>query len=145
MQKRPVELAPTPAVKGTWKTPITRDPLDVPIEEKVALLLAANEAALKVKNVRFVNSGLQLLREEKTLATTDGTLVTQTFVRVGPSSPRRRSATATSRATPKSSRRAAQGWEYIESLDMPRHAERSGRRSRSRSCRRRPWSRAGTT
>src|SRR5690349_2580369 len=36
VQKRPVELAPTPAVKGTWKTPITRDPLDVPIEEKVA-------------------------------------------------------------------------------------------------------------
>jgi hypothetical protein len=27
--------APTPAVKGTWKTPITRDPL-MPIEEKVA-------------------------------------------------------------------------------------------------------------
>ena len=45
VQKRPVELAPTPAVQGTWKTPITRDPLDVPIEEKVALLLAANEAA----------------------------------------------------------------------------------------------------
>ena len=48
VQKRPVELAPTPPVKGTWTTPITRDPLDVPIEEKVALLLAANEAALKV-------------------------------------------------------------------------------------------------
>ena len=62
-------------MKGTWKTPITRDPLDVPIEEKVALLLAANEAALKVPKVRFVNSGLQLLREEKTLATTEGTLV----------------------------------------------------------------------
>src|SRR5688500_8750109 len=59
VQRRPVELAPAPAVKGTWKTPITRDPLDVPIEEKVALLLAANETALKVPKVRFVNSGLQ--------------------------------------------------------------------------------------
>ena len=39
VQKRPVELAPAPAVKGTWTTPVTRDPLDVPIEEKVALLL----------------------------------------------------------------------------------------------------------
>ena len=46
VQKRPVELAPVAAVKGTWKTPITRDPLDVPIEDKVALLLATNEAAL---------------------------------------------------------------------------------------------------
>src|SRR6188768_3686692 len=37
VQKKPVELAPTPAVKGTWRTPVTRDPVDVPIEEKVAL------------------------------------------------------------------------------------------------------------
>ena len=124
VQKRPVEVAPTPAVKSTWKTPITRDPLEVPIEEKVALLLAANEAALKVPKVRFVNSGLQLLREEKTLATTDGTLVTQTFVRVGPSF----TATAlgdgdfqsyTEELAPRGS-----GWEYVESLGMPANAER---------------------
>ena len=124
VQKRPVELAPTPAVKGTWKTPITRDPLDVPIEDKVALLLAANEAALKVPKVRFVNSGLQLLREEKTLATTDGTLVTQTFVRVGPQF----AATALSDGDFQSySEELAprgQGWEYVESLNMPGNAEK---------------------
>ena len=56
----------------------------MPIEDKVALLLAANEAALKVKGVRFVNSGLALLREMKTLVTSEGTNVTQTFIRVGP-------------------------------------------------------------
>ena len=61
-----------------------RDPIDVPLEEKIALLLKANEAALKVKNVRFVSSGLQLLREVKTLLTSEGTNVTQTFIRVGP-------------------------------------------------------------
>ena len=122
-QRRPIELAPVVAVKGTWRTPVTRDPVDVPIEEKVALLLAANEAALKVPKVRFVNSGMSLLREEKTLATTDGTLVTQTFVRVGPQF----TATAitdgdfqsyTEELAPR-----GQGWEYIESLDMPRNAE----------------------
>jgi len=75
-QRRPIELAATPAVKGTWRTPITRDPIDVPIEETVALLLAANEAARTVPNVRVVISGMSLLREEKTQATTDGTLVT---------------------------------------------------------------------
>jgi TldD protein len=72
------------AVKGTWRTPVTRDPVDVPIEEKVALLLAANAAAMKVPKVRFATSGMQTLREEKTLATTDGTLITQTYVRVNP-------------------------------------------------------------
>ncbi len=124
VQKRPVVLAPVAAVKGTWRTPIRRDPVDVPIEEKVALLLAANEAALKVPKIRFVNSGLQLLREEKTLATTDGTLVTQTYVRVGPQF----SATAigdgdfqsyTEELAPRGS-----GWEYIESLNMPGNAEK---------------------
>ncbi|MEP7380782.1 MAG: TldD/PmbA family protein [Gemmatimonadota bacterium] len=121
-QRRPIELAPAPAVKGSWRTPVTRDPVDVPIEEKVALLLEANEAALKVPKVRFVTSGLSLLREEKTLATTDGTLVTQTFVRVGPQF----TATAidngdfqsyTEELAPR-----GQGWEYLESLDMPGNA-----------------------
>src|SRR4029079_17238208 len=68
VQRRPVVLAPVSPVKGTWRTPIKRDPIDVPIEEKVALLLAANEAAMKVAKLRFVNSGMALLREEKTLA-----------------------------------------------------------------------------
>ncbi len=123
-QKRPVELAPVTPVKGTWRTPVARDPVDVPIEEKVALLLAANEAALKVPKVRFVNSGMQLLREEKTLATSEGTLVTQTFVRVGPQF----TATAigdgdfqsyTEELAPR-----GPGWEYMESLNMPGNAER---------------------
>src|SRR4051794_15181378 len=119
VQKRPIELAPTPVVKGTWMTPVTRDPLEVTIEEKVALLFAANEAALKVPGIRFVNSGLQLLREIKTYVNSEGTETTQTFIRVGPGF----SATAvgkgsfqqyTEELAPRGS-----GWEYIESLDMP--------------------------
>jgi TldD protein len=122
VQKRPVELAPAPVVTGTWMTPVTRDPLEVPIEEKVALLFAANEAALKVPNVRFVNSGMQLLREIKTYINSEGTSTTQTFIRVGPSF----STTAigsggfqsyTEELAPRGS-----GWEYIQSLDLPGNA-----------------------
>ncbi|HEU4996382.1 MAG TPA: metallopeptidase TldD-related protein [Gemmatimonadaceae bacterium] len=122
VQRRPIELAPAPVVKGTWMTPVTRDPLDVPIEEKVALLFAANEAALRVPGVRFVNSGLQLLREIKMYANTEGTETTQTFIRVGPAF----SATAigsgafqqyTEELAPRGS-----GWEYITGLDMPGNA-----------------------
>ncbi len=124
VQRRPVELAPVPIAKGTWMTPIKRDPIDVPIEEKVALLLATNEAALKVPRVRFVTSGLQLLREIKTLATTDGTLITQTFVRVGPSF----NATAIGdndfQSYSEELAPRGLGWEYIESLDMPGNAEK---------------------
>src|SRR5687767_6476108 len=122
---RNVELAPVTPVKGVWMTPVTRDPLDVPLEEKVALLMAANEGALKVKNVRFVTSSMALLREVKTLLTSEGTSVTQTMIRVGPAF----AATAIGgdgdfqiyeqELAPRGS-----GWEYIESLNMPGNGER---------------------
>ncbi|HEY8165625.1 MAG TPA: TldD/PmbA family protein [Gemmatimonadaceae bacterium] len=124
IQKRPVELAPVTPVNGTWATPVKRDPIEVPIEEKVALLLSANEAALKVPKIRFVNSGLQLLREEKTLATTDGTLVTQTFIRVGPGFTATAIAEGDFQSYNEELAPRGQGWEYIESLDMPGNAER---------------------
>jgi TldD protein len=123
-QKRPVELAPVTPAKGTWRTPVTRDPVDVPIEEKVALLLAANEAALKVPKVRFVNSGMSLLREEKTLATTDGTMVTQTFVRVGPQFTATAIADGDFQSYTEEIAPRGQGWEYIESLGMTHNAEK---------------------
>jgi TldD protein len=124
VQRRPVELSPVAPVKGTWRTPITRDPIDVPIEDKVALLLAANEAALKVPRVRFVNSGIAALREEKTLATTDGTLVTQTFVRVGPQFTATAIASGDFQSYNEELAPRGLGWEYVESLNMPENAER---------------------
>jgi TldD protein len=83
---RPVVLAPKdPTPGGTWKSPIKVDPFDVAIEDKVALLMAANEAALKVKGSRFVNSSMFFLREEKTFASSDGTVTVQTIYRAQPS------------------------------------------------------------
>lgn len=83
---RPVVLAPAPVVaNGTWKSPIEIDPFDVAIEDKVAALLAANQAALAVKGARFVNSGMFFLREEKTFASTDGSMTFQVIYRTEPS------------------------------------------------------------
>ena len=84
-QLRPVVLAPAPGnVTGEWKTPIQVDPFTVPVADKVALLLAANAAAAKVKGVRTVNSSMFFLREEKSLLTSDGTFVVQTIYRTSP-------------------------------------------------------------
>jgi TldD protein len=124
LRKQRVELAPVKPITGTWMTPVQRDPLEVPIEEKIALLLAVNDAALKVAGIRFVSSGLALLREVKTLVTTEGTNVTQTVFRVGPAF----QATAIGgggdfqvyehELAPR-----GQGWEYIDSLNMRGNAE----------------------
>jgi TldD protein len=84
-QVRPVQLAPvTPTPNGEWRSPIEVDPFAVPVADKVALLLAANEAAMKVPGVRFVNSSMSFLREEKTFASTDGTFTAQTLYRASP-------------------------------------------------------------
>jgi TldD protein len=82
---KPVELAPAPVTRnGVWRSSIKTDPFDVAIEEKVALLLAANEAAMKVKGSRFVNSSMFFLREEKTYANSEGSYTVQTIYRASP-------------------------------------------------------------
>jgi TldD protein len=124
VQSRRVELAPVTPVRGTWMTPVQRDPLDVSIEDKIALLLAANAAALKAGNVRFVSSGLAVLREVKTLLTSEGTNVTQTMIRVGPSFSATAVVSGDFQSYEEELAPRGLGWEYVESLNMPGNAER---------------------
>jgi TldD protein len=124
VHKRPVELAAAAPVTGAWITPVSKDPLEVPLEDKIALLLATNEAALKVKNVRFANSSLALLREVKTLVTSEGTNVTQTLIRVGPEFSATAIATGDFQVYEEELAPRGLGWEYVESLNMPGNAER---------------------
>lgn len=122
--KNRVELAPVTPVTGTWMTPVRRDPLEVPLDEKIALLLSTNEAALKVPNVRFVTSSLALLREIKTLVTSEGTSVTQTLIRVFPQFTATAIASGDFQSYNEELAPRGLGWEYIESLNMPGNAER---------------------
>jgi TldD protein len=78
-QLRPVELAPLDWTgRGEWRSPVEVEPFDIPIEEKVDLLLEANAAALAVNGVAFANSNMRFLREEKFFASTDGVITDQT-------------------------------------------------------------------
>src|SRR5438132_1057953 len=79
------EISAEPVVaNGTWRSPIEIDPFNVAIEDKVALLLSANQAALAVKGARFVNSSMFFLREEKTFASTEGSNTFQVIYRTQP-------------------------------------------------------------
>jgi len=82
---RPVELAPVePVADGRWTSQVEIDPFEVTIEDKVGLLLRANEAALGVRGARFVTSSMFFVREEKTFASTDGSFTVQTLYRAYP-------------------------------------------------------------
>ena len=84
LQLEPVELAPVTPQVGVWNTPVRRDAFDVPLDEKIDLLLSINAACLEVDGVSFANSSMMFVREHKLLATTDGALVEQTFHRLNP-------------------------------------------------------------
>jgi len=82
---KPIVLAPYGAAQtGTWRSPIKVDPFEIPIADKVALLLAANAKAMETKGVRFCNSGVNFLREEKWFANTEGSYTEQTLFRCSP-------------------------------------------------------------
>ena len=82
IQTRPVQLAPVQGVgEVSWKTPIRKNAMDVPIKEKVDLLLDVNAAALAA-GASFVNSMLFLVNEQKYFASTDGSYIDQDVHRI---------------------------------------------------------------
>ncbi|HEU4561329.1 MAG TPA: TldD/PmbA family protein [Longimicrobium sp.] len=83
-RRTPVQLAPAEVVRNaTWRSPVQVDPFEVAVEDKVALLLAANDAAVKA-GARFVTSSMFFVREEKTFASSEGSFITQTIYRTLP-------------------------------------------------------------
>lgn len=83
-QKEPVVLAPVSGQgEVSWKTPIKKDFKDVPISEKVDLLLSANASALE-NGANFVNSALFMVNEQKYFASTDGSYINQDVHRIWP-------------------------------------------------------------
>lgn len=84
IQKDPVVLAPVKAHGDvSWKTPIKKDFKDVPVGEKVDLLLSANAAAME-NGANFVNSALFMVNEQKYFASTDGSYIDQDVHRIWP-------------------------------------------------------------
>jgi TldD protein len=81
---KPVELAPQKGYgEVSWKTPIEKNAFEVPIKEKVDLLLNANGIAMAA-GASFVNSTLFAINEQKYFASTDGSYIDQDVHRIYP-------------------------------------------------------------
>jgi TldD protein len=82
IQTRPVQLAPVTGVGDvSWKTPIRRNAMAVPIQDKVDLLLSLNAAAINA-GADFINSTLFLVNEQKYFASSDGSFIDQDVHRI---------------------------------------------------------------
>ena len=77
-----VQLAPARGLGEVgWKTPIQRNPMQVPIKDKVDLLLSVNAAALQA-GASFIASNLFQVNEQKYFASTDGSYIDQDIYRI---------------------------------------------------------------
>jgi TldD protein len=84
IQKEPVILAPAQSHgEVAWKTPIEKNCFEVPVSEKVELLLSANASAME-NGASFVNSGLFMVNEQKYFASSDGSYIDQDVHRIWP-------------------------------------------------------------
>ncbi|MFB3887498.1 MAG: TldD/PmbA family protein [Thermodesulfobacteriota bacterium] len=111
-----------------YKTPISVNPLDVPPEKKLDLLLKSDEIIRRNKKVKISEAFMGSYKTEKSFASTEGSHIEQEIVECGAGI----SATAIEgreiqvRSYPNSFRGnfATKGYEWIENLQLQNHSER---------------------
>jgi TldD protein len=125
-QQTRVQLAPVEAYRDTYITPIEIDPFSVPITEKANLLLGINEQLLNYGNrgIKKAYSFLRCAREDKTFASTEGSLIQQTIYRAYPGFGC--TAIANGDAQSRNYERPAlnKGYEHINASDLLNQVER---------------------
>lgn len=129
LKKKDVRLAPAKPIRGTYKTPLQKDPFEVPFEEKIEVLIEADKRVLSQSDLLKVStSSMRSYRENKIFANSEGSYITQEITWCG----------ANSRAVAvgygeyqdrsfdgRNSRTG--GYEIIEKIDLPEKAEESGK------------------
>jgi TldD protein len=80
----PVQLAPQKGYgEVSWKTPIVKNVFEVPLKEKIDLLLNVNSVAMQ-GGANFINSAILAINEQKYFASTDGSYIDQDIHRLYP-------------------------------------------------------------
>jgi TldD protein len=127
--RRRVELAPAPAEQGEYRTRAERDPIDVPLSEKVDLCLRA-ESEMKHKDVQITEASMRAQREERVFRSSEGADVHQQFVECGAGIDALAAAEGRvqlrSYPSAHGGSSSQSGWEYVEGLALEREAPRVG-------------------
>jgi TldD protein len=134
-------LVPIQGLQGEYRTPREHDPIDVPLEEKTALCLEAEEA-MQHADVNVTSASVRASREHRALVTSDGTAVEQDLVECGAGidAYAAEGEVAQIRSYPSAhgGSSAAAGWEYVLGLGLahegPRVAEQAAELLRAPLC-----------
>jgi TldD protein len=126
-RRRRVELAPLEPAQGEYRAPAGRDPVEVPLEEKVGLCLAA-ERALDHADVTIRQASVRAQREERWFRSSEGADVFHELVECGGGIDALavRDGDAQIRSFPSAhgASSAQAGWEHVEALGLEREAPR---------------------
>lgn len=122
------DIGPRQSASGGYTTPVQRDPFEVPLDDKIALLMDANETMMRVPNVISAEGNVYCQREDKVFANTEDAYIEQELYETGCGI----EATAVdegevqNRSYPNSVGRhqGTEGWEFVERYDLRGNAER---------------------
>jgi len=123
-----VDLGPAVTSQGSYQTPIQIDPFGLSIEDKLAVLLAADAEMKRVQGVRVRRSNLTFIREQRWFANTEGAFTDQVIyeagggmqvVAVGEGEIQSRSYPASF-----GRQQVTAGWETVLNWNLPGNAER---------------------
>jgi TldD protein len=78
-QRGGVAWEPVSAVTGTWEMPVTHDPFAMSVDEQLDYIHAVHGLVRQARRTAVAHSMLFFTRQDKTFASTDGSLVQQTL------------------------------------------------------------------
>jgi len=121
-----VRLGDPVTSKGSYTTPIQTDPFTISLEDKLNLLLQADEAMVRVNGVKVRQGHLTFIKAHKTFVNSEGADTDQTIYEAGGGieSTAVGNEEVQRRSYPSIRSQGTGGWEYILAMDLPGNAER---------------------
>lgn len=130
LKTAPVDLRPEPAYQDKWQSTYLIDPFEVPLQEKIDLLMGVDEILRKKPEIVVATASMSFWLEHQLYANSEGSLIEQRMLRSGGGF----SATALDKETGETQERSYPasfrgqymqvGYEIIPSLNMLDNAER---------------------
>ncbi|MHB0912039.1 MAG: TldD/PmbA family protein [Armatimonadota bacterium] len=125
------QLAPVAPAEGSFSFGVEIDPFEVPIEEKLSLLLDADRIIHETPEIRVSSCTMNFWRTETTFASTEGSCIEQTKTESGAGieATAVRNGEVQRRSYPASlgGDFATAGYEFVEGMDLAGHAERTAK------------------